>query len=203
MSKKRYPLRVPRYAAGIRAQELRTGSGRSWWARRWLERLEAMGLGARLGRGRNYAASGQVVSLRFEGPRVSAEVVGGRPAPYSVSVSFRVPEGAARERIVERLRSEPMLVARLLVDDMPTEVEQAFRDEGFDFFPGGRLPGRPGDAPGVRRYDMTTRCTCPDYANPCKHTSAVLLILGEEVARRPATLLELRGIGMEDLCGEG
>jgi uncharacterized Zn finger protein len=28
------------------------------------------------------------------------------------------------------------------------------------------------------------------------------MILGEEVARRPATLLELRGITMEELCDE-
>ncbi len=46
---------------------------------------------------------------------------------------------------------------------------------------------------------MTTDCTCPDYANPCKHVSAVLLILGEEIARRPMTLLELRGIEEEEL----
>jgi len=30
----------------------------------------------------------------------------------------------------------------------------------------------------------------------------VLLLLGEEVARRPLTLLELRGIFPEDLCDE-
>jgi uncharacterized Zn finger protein len=87
-----------------------------------------------------------------------------------------------------------MLVARLLVDDLPTEVETLFRDEGYDLFPGGRI------AKG--KYDMTTACSCPDYANPCKHSAAVLLILGEEIARRPATLLELRGIPMEELCGE-
>lgn len=61
--KKRYPIRIPRFAAGIRAQESRTGSGRSWWAREWTRRLETMGLRGRLGRGKSYALSGQVVSL--------------------------------------------------------------------------------------------------------------------------------------------
>ena len=46
---------------------------------------------------------------------------------------------------------------------------------------------------------MTTKCSCPDYANPCKHSSAVLLLLGEEVTRLPASLLELRGITLEEL----
>lgn len=192
--KKRYPIRIPRYAAGIRAQESRTGAGRSWWAKRWMQTMERMGLGARLGRGRNYAMSGQVTRMTLAGPRVEASVTGTRPEPYAVTVDFRVPEDAARERIVGRIRSEPMLVARLLVDDLPTEVEMIFRDEGYDLFPGGKL------APG--RYDVTTSCSCPDYANPCKHSSAVLMILGEEIARRPATLLELRGITMEELCGE-
>ena len=191
MSKKKYPVRIPRYAAGIRAQESRSGGARTWWARRWLEVLERMGLGARLGRGKHYAVSGQVTGMRFEGPHVEAQVVGTRPDPYRVTIDFRVPEGAAREAIVARIKGEPMLAARLIADDMPTEVEQAFRDCGIDFFPGGKL------APGV--YDMTTACSCPDYANPCKHVSAVLLILGEEIARRPMTLLELRGIAEEDL----
>ena len=191
MSKKKYPVRIPRYAAGIRAQESRSGGARTWWARRWLEVLERMGLGARLGRGKHYAVSGQVTGMRFEGPHVEAQVVGTRPDPYRVTIDFRVPEGAAREAIVARIKGEPMLAARLIADDMPTEVEQAFRDCGIDFFPGGKL------APGV--YDMTTACSCPDYANPCKHVSAVLLILGEEIARRPMTLLELRGIAEEDI----
>ncbi len=194
MSKKHYPVRIPRYAAGIRAQESRSGGARTWWARRWLEVLERMGLGARLGRGKHYAVSGQVTGMRFEGPHVEAQVVGTRPDPYRVTIDFRVPEGAAREAIVARIKGEPMLAARLIADDMPTEVEQAFRDCGLDFFPGGKL------APGV--YDMTTACSCPDYANPCKHVSAVLLILGEEIARRPMTLLELRGIGEEELYEE-
>ena len=195
MSKKRYPVRIPRAAAGIRAQESRAGAGRSWWAKRWTETLERMGLGARLGRGKNYALSGQIVEMKLEGPHVSATVVGSRPDPYLVTVDFRMPDEAAHDRIVAGLRAEPMLVARLLTDDLPLAVEELFRNEGYDLFPGGKL--------GPRLYDMTTKCSCPDYANPCKHSSAVLLILGEEVARRPLTLLELRGVTVEELCDEG
>jgi len=191
MSKKNYPVRIPRFAAGIRAQEPRAGGGRTWWGRRWTETLERMGLGARLGRGKNYAVSGQVTELEIAGPHVEASVVGTRETPYRVTLDFRVPEDAARAAFVAAVRAEPMLAARLLADDLPTEVEALFRETGCDLFPGGKL------APG--RYDMTTACSCPDYANPCKHVSAVLLVLGEEVARRPLTLLELRGIREEEL----
>lgn len=191
MSKKRYPVRVPRCASGIRAQEMRTGAGRNWWFRRWQQVLEGMGLGARLGRGKNYAISGQVTEMRIEGPHVEARVVGTRAEPYRVTIDFRIPEGESRAHICAALRREPMLVARLLADDLPTEVEELFRAEGLTLFPGGKI------APG--KYDMTTRCSCPDYANPCKHSSAVLILLGEEIARRPSTLLDLRGIPMEEL----
>ncbi|MGN0832381.1 MAG: SWIM zinc finger family protein [Kiritimatiellia bacterium] len=194
MSRKSYPVRIPRYAAGIRAQESRGGAGRSWWAREWARRLESMGLRGRLGRGKNYALSGQVVAMTIEGSRVLASVQGARPAPYEVSIAFRTPDGAARRRICAALRREPMLVARLLADDLPTELPELFRAEGFDLFPGGKL--------GPGRYDTTTACSCPDYANPCKHSAAALLILGEEIARRPATLLELRGITLEELYDE-
>ena len=84
--------------------------------------------------------------------------------------------------------------ARILADDLPAEVEGIFRRQGFDLFPGGKL--------GPGKYDMTSACSCPDYANPCKHVVAALLVLGEEIARRPATLLALRGIMLEDLVDE-
>lgn len=194
MSKKKYPIRVPRYAAGIRTQESRSGTTRSWWARRWREILEGMGLKGRLGRGRSYAMSGQVIDMELEGNEVRARVQGTRPDPYAVKIVFRLPDEAARARIVEALRAEPMYVARILADDFPLEVESLFKAEGYDLFPGGKI------APRV--YDMTTSCSCPDYANPCKHSSAVLYVLGEEIARRPATLLELRGIQLEELYDE-
>ena len=194
MSQKRFPVRIPRFAAGIRSQESRSGGGRSWWVRDWVARLEAMGLKGRLGRGKNYALSGQVTELKIAGPHVEATVVGTRPDPYRVTLDFRIPDDAAHARLVAALRAEPMLVARLLADDLPAEIGEIFKAEGFDLFPGGKL--------GPGRYDMTTACSCPDYANPCKHTSAVLILLGEEVARRPATLLELRGIALEELYDE-
>ena len=87
-----------------------------------------------------------------------------------------------------------MLAARLLADDLPSEVEGFFRDEGLELFPGGKL------APG--RYDVTTKCSCPDYANPCKHVTAVLLLLGEVIERRPLVLLEMRGIAEDELYDE-
>ena len=108
MSKsKRYPVRVPRYATGIRMQETR-GGARCWWARRWSEALEAMGLKGRMGRGRDYAVRGQVVSMEIEGSRVAAKVQGMREDPYAVTLDFRAPAG---EHVVGGDRDEARAVA--------------------------------------------------------------------------------------------
>ena len=194
MSRKRYPLRVARTAHGIRAQDLRTLVRTAWWARRWIGALEAMRLGPRLGRGRQYAVAGQVTDLVLEGPHVEASVTGSRPVPYKVSLDFTAVQGDA---VAHALRAEPMLLARLLTDDLPTEVEALLRDEDVPLFPKSEPLGRTPE--GKPRYDVRMTCTCPDWARPCKHVVAVLLLLGEEIARRPSTLLALRGVDVEDL----
>lgn len=196
MAKKNYPLRRPKFAKGIRAQETRAGSGRAEWAKKWVAALERIDLGGRFGRGRNYAMSGQVVSVVVDGNVVRAEVQGARTERYAVTVDFRVPSEAVRGRIAAAIRREPMLVARLLAGELPMEVEEIFREEGCDLYPGARLDDA---GKGGRKYDTVTACTCPDYANPCKHVFAAMLVLGEEIARRPSLLVELRGIRMEEL----
>ena len=197
MGSRHYPLRVARNAFGIRAQDLRTLARGTWWARRWIAALEAMRLGARFGRGRQYAVSGQVTDLVAEGSHVSASVVGSRPDPYRVTLDFTAAEGAARERIAEAIRAQPMTLGRLLAGDLPVEVGELFRVEGIPLFPQAEPRGKTPE--GKMVWDVSMRCSCPDWSRPCKHMAAVLLLLGEEVARRPAALLALRGVDVEAL----
>ena len=51
---------------GIKSQSKRGAFGESWWAKRWIAVLESFNIGARLGRGRSYARSGQVLSIDIE-----------------------------------------------------------------------------------------------------------------------------------------
>lgn len=197
MGSRHYPLRVTRSAFGIRAQDLRTLARGTWWARRWIAALEAMRLGARFGRGRQYAVSGQVTDLVVEGSHVSASVVGSRPEPYRVTLDFTAAEGAARDRIAEAIRLQPMTLGRLLAGDLPVEAGELFRAEGIPLFPQAEPRGKTPE--GKMIWDVVMRCSCPDWSRPCKHMAAVLLLLGEEVARRPAALLALRGVDVEDL----
>ena len=190
MSRRNYPRRIARAALGIRAQDLRTLVRKAWWARRWIAAMEALRLGPRLGRGRQYAVSGQVTDLFFEGPHIVAKVMGSRPEPYAVALDFTTPSPEGLARIAERLNARPVLLARLLTDDLPLEIETLFAEEGCPLFPVAGL--RP-------PYDVKMACSCPDWAKPCKHIAAVLFLLGEEVARRPQSLLAFRGLDPDDL----
>lgn len=189
--KKRYAARLPQQVrGGIRAQAAgpQGGPARTWWSRRWLAFLENFRLGARLGRGRSYAVAGQVSALHVGAGEVTASVQGSDKAPYRAEIRFATLPEAARARVTAALRQQPMLLARLLVGDLPERIEGLLREEGCPLFP-------------QRGQDLSSRCTCPDYANPCKHLAAVYCLLGEAVATDPLLLLALRGLGRETLFG--
>lgn len=188
--RKRNALRAPlSVKGGIRAQGLHGGPLRVWWSRRWTEMLEGFRLGARLGRGRSYAVSGQVSRLSVAPGRVAATVQGAASQPYESELRFQCLSGEAQARVVEALRRRPVLVARLLVGDLPLEVEPLFLAEGCPLFP-------------QRAKDLDSRCSCPDWANPCKHLAAVCFLLGETISKNPLLLLHLRGVRRADLAGE-
>ncbi len=183
----RTPLSVQ---GGIRAQSAHGGKARAWWNQRWIEALESFRLGARLGRGRNYALSGQVAALTVGTGVVTARVQGSNREPYESVIRLKHVEGPAKKRIVQALRERPVLVARLLVGDLPMEAESLLSAEGCPLFP-------------RRDEDLVTRCSCPDWANPCKHLAAVYYLIGETIAKNPLLLLTLRGISRTDLVSPG
>jgi uncharacterized Zn finger protein len=188
MSKrKKHEPRVPLpVRGGIRAQGTRSSQSRSWWGRRWMLMLEGLRLGARLGRGRQYAVAGQIAALTLGEGAVSAVVQGGAPEPYRVTFTFRTLADGVRRDLTAVLGAHPAWLGRLLVNDLPVELEALFRDAGVPLFP-------------ERRGDWVCSCTCPDWAKPCKHAAAVLYLLGEAVEREPMLLLDLRGINRGDL----
>ncbi len=72
-----YPPSKPRKVkGGIKAHSRRGRFGTTWWGRRWIETLEGFNIGARLGRGKSYARSGQVLSIDVEKGRVRSSVQG-------------------------------------------------------------------------------------------------------------------------------
>ena len=180
----------PRKArGGIKAQSRRGGFGQSWWAGRWIEVLEGFDLGARLTRGRSYARRGQVLSINVEEGAVTARVQGSRARPYRVEIRVETLDGSDWKRLITALLERPVFAAKLLSGQMPESIEDVFEDVGLSLFP-------------ERSNDLETDCSCPDWSNPCKHITAVYLLLGEEFDRDPFLIFKLRGAEREKLVGE-
>lgn len=182
-----YERTTPREVkGGIRAQSKHGVFGENWWAKRWIAVLEGWGIGTRLGRGKRYARSGQVVSIDVGRGKVSAKVQGSRPLPYTVEISVKALAAADWKRVARGLASQARFAAKLLAGEMPEEIESLFEGEGIALFPS-------------RSKDVTTSCSCPDLSNPCKHVAAVYYLIGEELDRDPFLIFKLRGKSREEL----
>ncbi|MDD2710053.1 MAG: SWIM zinc finger family protein [Verrucomicrobiae bacterium] len=182
-----YQHSAPRVThGGIKAQSRKGAFGEKWWARRWIATLESFQIGARLGRGRNYARNGQVLSVEVEKGRVQARVQGSRPTPYDVLIKVKTFSSGDCVRLGRALAGQALYAAKLLAGEMPGDIEKVLEKMGFSLFPG-------------KLRDLQTRCSCPDSSNPCKHVAAVYYLLGEEFDRDPFLIFKLRGLNRDRL----
>lgn len=156
-----------------------------WWAKRWLAVLQSFGWESRLARGRSYARHGHVLSIEVSPGLVEAKVQGSRPRPYAVKIKVRAWRREEWRAAVAVLGQQAAFAAKLLAGEMPTDVEGALATAGLSLFPD--------------REDITTTCSCPDWANPCKHVAAVYYLLGQRFDEDPFLLFLLRGRSREEL----
>ena len=177
------PIKVD---GGIKAKSRRGSFGETWWGKEWIQTLESFDIGARLGRGKRYARSGQVLSIDIEKGQVQADVQGSTPRPYRVNIELDAHRPSDWERVALALQEQPYYAARLLAGAMPPELEDIFAIANLSLFP-------------QRGSDLLTDCSCPDWSNPCKHIAAVYYLLAEEFDRDPFLLFLLRGTTREEL----
>ena len=171
---------------GIKAQSKRGAFAANWWARRWLAVLEALNLGGRLQRARNYARKGQVLDLTIEAGSVRASVQGSRAKPYQIAIGIKPFGKRELDRLSAELSRSPYILAKLLAREMPEDIERLFDAMRLSLFP-------------ARASELHTDCSCPDWSNPCKHIAAVYYLLVEEYDRDPFLIFRLRGIELEPL----
>lgn len=183
----RFPRTRPRRVqGGIRAQSRRGTFGQSWWAKRWISVLESFEIGGRLSRGRSYARNGQVVAIDIDKGTVKAKVQGSRPTPYDVAIHMNVLSEPQWRQVTRALAGQAVYAAKLLAGEMPQDIEKVFQKVGLSLFPD-------------ELDDLRTKCSCPDWSNPCKHIAAVYYLIGEEFDRDPFLLFKIRGLSREEL----
>ncbi len=175
-----YEARKPKEVEdGIKAKSRRGAIGEKWWSKRWVALLESFKMGARLGRGRSYARKGQVISIDVRKGVVRSKVQGARSKPYDLEIRLTQISDDDWKKAIEAMASKAVFAAKLLSGEMPKDIEEAFVDAGCSLFPG--------------KKDIKTNCSCPDWADPCKHIAAVYYIMAEKFDEDPFLLFKLRG----------
>ena len=140
----------------------------------------------RLPRGRNYANKGAVKELTIKGNSVRAEVQGTRVAPYRVTVKVPAFSPEEKEELTAMILDDPLLLSRLLNRELPSRIHRLAEQKNIRIFP--------------RRWDdLEMKCSCPDWAVPCKHLAAVINIIANEIDRNPFIIFRLHGY---DIIGE-
>jgi len=172
---------------GIRAKSKRGKFVKNWWADRWIKALRPLMDSGRLSRGRSYARRGQVMEIDVAPGYVSAQVQGSRRKPYTVSIQLQPLSDGQWDKVLEALSEQAIFAAQLLNGEMPPDIEQVFEAVKVPLFP-------------ASRGDLITDCSCPDWANPCKHIAAVYYLLGERFDEDPFLLFELRGRSEEEIA---
>lgn len=165
---------------GIKVKKKKGDIGEQWWSKKFIESLQAMGMENRLTRGRTYARKGQVISLHIQDGVVQARVQGSSPRPYSVTIGIQKWNDKQWEKVFEEISSQALYSAQLLSGEMPPDIGDVISTAGLSLFP-------------QKGKDLTTSCSCPDYANPCKHIAAVYYILAERFDADPFLIFSMRG----------
>jgi uncharacterized Zn finger protein len=155
--------------------------GQTWWGRAWITALEGRARldPNRLPRGRSYARQGHAEEITFEPGRILARVHGRRPKPYRVEIRVRELTSQEWDHLFAVIATQAARAAALLDGELDPGVDDDARDAGVELLP---------DVGEIR-----PRCSCPDWADPCKHSAAVCYLTADELDADPFLLLKLRG----------
>ena len=76
------------------------------------------------------------------------------------------------QQVIDALSIQALFAAQLLAGEMPQEIDAVFAAAGSSLFP-------------ATEGELETECSCPDWANPCKHVAATHYILAEQLDEDP------------------
>lgn len=160
---------------------------KSFWGKSWCGNLERYSDYAnRLPRGRTYARNGSVVDLQISKGKVEAMVAGSEL--YEIKIVI-VPVASHRWReICKDCAGTVDSLVELLQGRFDKGVMNRVSREGDGLFP----------APG----EIKLSCSCPDWADMCKHVAAALYGVGARLDQDPRLLFVLRGVNESDLLAD-
>ena len=157
---------------------------KSFWGQAWCANLERYSdYESRLPRGRSYVRNGSVVDLQIGKGDVTAMVAGSEL--YKTKVSIAPVAKARWKSICRDCAGSIDSLVELLQGRLAKGVMDRVCRKGDGLFP----------SPG----EIQLTCSCPDWADMCKHVSAVLYGVGARLDEKPQLLFVLRGVDENEL----
>ncbi|HSL59455.1 MAG TPA: SWIM zinc finger family protein [Acidimicrobiales bacterium] len=164
--------------------------GHTWWGRAWLDALEGRAVHDpnRLPRGRTYARTARARDLTIEPGRVHARVWGSRVEPYDVVLQVRTFRPDEWDCVLDAIVARAAHAAALLDGELDPGIDADARAVDVEILP--------------RSGELRTACSCPDWAEPCKHAAAVCYLVADALDDDPFVVLLLRGLDRAAVLGE-
>ena len=159
----------------------------SFWGKAWCENLESYSdYENRLPRGRTYVRNGSVVHLEVRAGEIEAMVSGS--SLYRVKVSIAPVVKAKWRALCQDCAGGIGSLVELLQGRLSDRVMDIITRRDTGLFPSPA--------------EIKLKCSCPDWAEMCKHVAAVLYGVGARLDQTPEMLFLLRSVNHEELIAQ-
>jgi len=160
----------------------------TFWGKAWCQHLEKFqDYEYRLPRGRSYLRQGLVYNLSVEAGVVTAQVSGS--SVYEVNVRVAPLQAEAWTDMKSACAGQVGSLLDLLSGNLGTGVMAVICDRDKGIFPTPK--------------EIKMSCTCPDWADMCKHVAAVMYGVGVKFDSDGALFFRLRQVDPADLMAAG
>ena len=157
---------------------------KSFWGKSWCANLERYSdYENRLPRGRTYVRNGSVIDLQIKKGEVLASVSGS--SLYDIKIAIAPVKAARWKSICRDCAGSIDSLVELLQGRFAKGVMDRVCREGDGLFPSPK--------------EIELSCSCPDWADMCKHVAAALYGVGARLDEKPQLLFALRGVDESDL----
>jgi uncharacterized Zn finger protein len=156
----------------------------TFWGNAWSQNLESYSDYAnRLPRGRTYVRNGSLVDLQIEAGHVRALVSGSEI--YEIDIAIERLTKARWNKVKGQCVGQIASLVEMLQGSISKGVMEIVTRKGTGLFPGPR--------------EISFDCSCPDWAEMCKHVASTLYGVGARLDHQPELLFTLRGVDPVEL----
>jgi len=157
---------------------------KSFWGKSWCVNLERYSdYENRLPRGRTYVRNGSIIDLQIAKGEISAMVAGSEL--YQIKIAIAPVTRARWKSICRDCAGTVDSLVELLQGRLAKGVMDRVCREGDGLFPSPT--------------EIKLSCSCPDWADMCKHVAAALYGVGARLDEKPQLLFVLRNVDENEL----